>query len=224
MFAEHFRPAITGTLCSTGIRWREPRPGPLQRRENLTARKVLRTMTEILLRRALPSDRDAIIELHYLALRDAGTDAGPGPWNDDLTDVHQHYIVPGGEFLVLTEQQTLVGMGALRRVDSTTGEVKRMRVRPDRQGQGHGRRVLTALESIALRVGLKRLVLDTTEHQAAAVGLYVSAGYRPIGTTIAAGLSSVVFEKLLAAEEFSHSLHSCCRVTPGRSSAFPRIS
>jgi GNAT superfamily N-acetyltransferase len=157
-------------------------------------------MTELLLRRALPTDRDAIVELHYLALRTAGADAGPGPWDDDLMDVVQHYIAPGGEFLVLTEEQSLVGMGALRRVDATTGEVKRMRVRPDRQGRGYGRRVLTELESTALQLGLKRLILDTTERQEAAIGLYLSAGYQPFGTTIAAGLSSVVFEKSLIAE------------------------
>jgi GNAT superfamily N-acetyltransferase len=157
-------------------------------------------MTEPLLRRALPTDRDAIIELHYLALRAAGADAGPGPWDDDLEDVLQHYVLPGGEFLVLTEEQSLVGMGALRRVDATTGEVKRMRVRPDRQGRGYGRRILTELESTALQLELKRLILDTTERQEAATRLYASSGYHPFGTTIAAGLSSVVFEKLLPAE------------------------
>ncbi|MBT0768395.1 GNAT family N-acetyltransferase [Kineosporia sp. J2-2] len=151
-------------------------------------------MTGTILRRARPGDHDAVIDLHLTALRAAGADAGPGPWDDDLRDVLTHYA----EFLVLTglpPGETLIAMGALRRVDAITGEIKRMRTLPSHQGRGHGRTILTALEQRARTLGMRRLILDTTARQTAAVALYTGAGYRPFTTTVVAGLSSVVFEK-----------------------------
>ncbi|MDP9830011.1 GNAT family N-acetyltransferase [Kineosporia succinea] len=93
---------------------------------------------EPVLRRATPGDTPALVDLHHLALRAVGADAAPGPWDDDLDDVLAHYVGTGGEFLVLDLVGTVVGMGARRRVDATTGEIKRMRVHPSHQG--HGRR------------------------------------------------------------------------------------
>lgn len=152
-------------------------------------------MTGIILRRALPSDRDAIVELHHAALRAVGADAGPGPWDADLDDVLAHYA----EFLVLVHGETLVGMGALRRVDGGTGEIKRMRVAPEHQGRGYGRRLLGVLEERARELGMRSLVLDTTERQRAAVALYTSAGFRAAGDVLVCGTPSVLYRKELVA-------------------------
>ncbi|GLY29430.1 hypothetical protein [Kineosporia sp. NBRC 101731] len=69
-------------------------------------------MTDPHLRRATPGDAPAIIDLHLAALRAVGADAGPGPWDDDLNNIRQHYLEPGGEFLVLESESQIIGMGA----------------------------------------------------------------------------------------------------------------
>src|SRR5687768_15258128 len=57
--------------------------------------------------------------------------------------------VPRAVFLVAFIDENPVGCGALRPVDATTAEVKRMYVRPDARGQGVSRRLLAALEQCA---------------------------------------------------------------------------
>ena len=85
-----------------------------------------------------------------------------------------------GAFLVVHEDGTPVGCGALRRFDAETGELKRMYVSPSVRGTGLGRRLLAALEAEARALGVRRVVLETGVRQAAALALYRSAGFRPI--------------------------------------------
>jgi len=73
-----------------------------------------------------------------------------------------------GTFLVARDGGTAVGCGAVRVLDAATAEVKRMYVEPDRRGTGVGRAVLDQLEAAALRLGVRRLVLETGVHQKAA--------------------------------------------------------
>ena len=73
-----------------------------------------------------------------------------------------------------------VACGALRVVDPDTVEIKRMFVRGEARGTGLGRRILAALEAEAAALGAARVVLETGDKQHEAIGLYESAGYRPI--------------------------------------------
>jgi putative acetyltransferase len=94
-----------------------------------------------------------------------------------------------GVFLVVYQGGTPVGCGALRVLDGdcdgnddgvVTAELKRMYVAPSARGTGLGRRLMTALEAEARRLGVRRLVLETGIRQAAALALYRATGYRPI--------------------------------------------
>ena len=73
-----------------------------------------------------------------------------------------------------------VGCGALRRLESGVGEIKRMFVPPAFRGQGIARQILGSLESIARKAGYSKLRLETGTKQPEAVGLYRSAGYQQI--------------------------------------------
>ena len=61
-----------------------------------------------------------------------------------------------------------------------TGEIKRMYVRPDHRGRGLARLVLGEVERAARAAGLSRLILETGVRQPEAIGLYLTAGYRPM--------------------------------------------
>ena len=82
-----------------------------------------------------------------------------------------------GVFLVARLAGRAVGCGAIRVLDTSTAEVKRMYVEPELRGRRVGRAVLDALEGRARELRVRRLVLETGIHQQAAIALYVHAGF-----------------------------------------------
>jgi GNAT superfamily N-acetyltransferase len=82
-----------------------------------------------------------------------------------------------GAFLVAYFDGQPVGCGAVRRIEPTVAEIKRMYVSPEARGRGVGRQVLLHLEAEARRLGAKRLVLETGPRQPEALALYSRAGF-----------------------------------------------
>lgn len=89
----------------------------------------------------------------------------------------EHLVDGRGTFLVARNGDQAVGCGAIRLLDPSSAEVKRMYVEPGQRGRGVGRAVLTALEEAARQLGVQRLVLETGTHQYAAIALYTRAGF-----------------------------------------------
>ena len=133
------------------------------------------------IRRYRPRDADAVRRLNDDVLRDAGTDPADIPHPDDVEDVRGAYIDTGGEFLVVRRDNAVVGMGGLR-VDGSEGELFRMRVAVDRQGEGIGTALLGALESAARERGVDSLSAWTAQRQSAAVAFYPTHGYEQVET------------------------------------------
>jgi GNAT superfamily N-acetyltransferase len=106
---------------------------------------------------------------------------------------------PNGQFLVGRIDGRAVACGGVCRFDQTRAELKRMYVAPRKRGLGHGRRILEALEEEARRLGYVAIVLETGDRQPESLGLYASAGYRPIPCygVYAERAISRCFEKLL---------------------------
>ena len=72
-----------------------------------------------------------VLILHKTAMEKIGAYKGDGTWDDDLRDIERHYLECNGEFLIVVENDKLVGMGAFRKISSQEAEIKRMRVAPD---------------------------------------------------------------------------------------------
>ncbi len=106
----------------------------------------------------------------------------------------------GGEFFIARDGAKAVGCGAIRVLEPTTAEIKRMYVEPEQRGKGVGRAILVRLELAARRVGVRRLVLETGIYQEAAIALYRQAGFRkiPCWDEYLRSETSVCFEKPLA--------------------------
>jgi GNAT superfamily N-acetyltransferase len=96
---------------------------------------------------------------------------------EDIFATAEAFRGPGSAWVVLYEDGAAVGCGGLRTLAPEVGEIKRMFVRADARGRGHGRRLLGELEGIARAAGLRRIRLLTTEVLAEARELYRSAGY-----------------------------------------------
>jgi putative acetyltransferase len=111
----------------------------------------------------------------------------------------QHLEAGRGTFLLAREGGRAVGCGAIRLLDATTAEAKRMYVDPDQRGRGVGWGVLASLEAAAKELGVQRLVLETGIHQHAAISLYRRAGFTQIdcwGEYLSSS-TSICFEKKL---------------------------
>jgi len=82
-----------------------------------------------------------------------------------------------GAFLVAYSDDAAVGCGAVRLLDGSTAELKRMYVSPSVRGRGIGRALVEALEREARQLGATKVVLAKGTRLAPAIGLYVSMGY-----------------------------------------------
>jgi GNAT superfamily N-acetyltransferase len=104
-----------------------------------------------------------------------------------------------GTFLIAWDGDRAVGCGAIRVLDPTTAEVKRMFVEPDHRGRGVGKAVLMSLEAAAKNMGVQRLALETGVHQQAAIALYRRAGFTQVDCwgEYRSSPSSICFEKNL---------------------------
>jgi putative acetyltransferase len=109
--------------------------------------------------------------------------------HDDLSDVDQvrsHYFNNRGIFLVLLDDERVVGCGAIRYLSSDMSgdicELKRMWFLKDYRGQGWGTKMSNMLFNFAKQNGYTKVRLDTVdEHkQALAIKLYQRLGFYPI--------------------------------------------
>lgn len=85
--------------------------------------------------------------------------------------------VETGEAWVGARGESIVGCGGLRSWNDRTMELRRMRVRPDRQGEGIAREMLDRLESIARVRGYEAMTLGTMHALRRARAFYEAAGY-----------------------------------------------
>jgi putative acetyltransferase len=78
----------------------------------------------------------------------------------------------------------LLGVGALKRLDDASGELKSMHTAAEARGRGVGEAIVAHIVTLARAQGLARLYLETgtTDGFAAARRLYERAGFQPCGT------------------------------------------
>jgi GNAT superfamily N-acetyltransferase len=117
---------------------------------------------------------------------------------EDIFATVEDFQGPGAAWIVLYEDGRPVGCGGLRPREPGTGEIKRMFVRPEARGRGHGRRLLAELEDLARRAGHRRVLLFTTEVLEEARTLYRSAGYELASTQETDGRPEFWFVKELS--------------------------
>jgi GNAT superfamily N-acetyltransferase len=117
-----------------------------------------------------------------VAAMEAWVTEGFGPATPDRTSTvaAAEMVPPDGAFVVVREDGRPVAGGGIRRLAPDVCEIKRMYVVPEARGRGHGRRVLEALEGVAVRLGYRRARLDTAQSMTIAMAMYESAGYRAI--------------------------------------------
>jgi ribosomal protein S18 acetylase RimI-like enzyme len=105
----------------------------------------------------------------------------PTPHGTDLDDIEAEYLNNGGDFLVGTENGEIVVMGAIRKYTETSGELRRLRVRQDRQRRGYAETMMRKLEERGKELGYKELTLDTLVSNKVAQQLFKKLGFAEMG-------------------------------------------
>jgi len=133
-------------------------------------------------REAGPADDEAVLALHFEYLtrasdqlaREYAVDFRPGV---EPATVLEPFRRPQGRLLVAEHLGVPVATGAMRRVGTDVGEIKRMYVRPSLRGSGVGGAVLDGLLDAAAEMAIATVRLDTARFMAPAHALYRSRGF-----------------------------------------------
>jgi putative acetyltransferase len=96
----------------------------------------------------------------------------------DIDNFQSHYFENNGLFLVLTDDNQVIGTGAVRRLDENVCELKRLWLLEPYQGKGIGYRVLQKLIKFAQEKGYKKILLETDHEQKRAIQFYRKVGFQ----------------------------------------------
>ena len=98
-----------------------------------------------------------------------------------MDDVHETYFDNDGLFLVMTDEDRIIGTGAIRKLDDTTCELKRVWLLFEYHGKGLGYRIIQELLAFARQKGYGRVRLETDrDDQRRAYNLYTRLGFYEI--------------------------------------------
>lgn len=116
----------------------------------------------------------------------------------DIEYVRSHYQDNSGLFLVLVDNERVVGTGGIRKLNEEICELKRMWFLKEYRGQGWGWKMAQMLFGFARQVGYRKVRLDLAmeERQQQAIKLYRKLGFYPI-EKYNESLCTVFMEKLV---------------------------
>ncbi len=134
--------------------------------------------------RILHCDSATQVEIARLLFREyagsLGVDLQFQGFAKELAGLPGDYAPPEGCLLLAWEGEEPAGCVALRRLENSVCEMKRLYVRPRYRGAGVGRKLALAVIAEAKRIGYRRVKLDTLPTMENAAALYRSMGFKEI--------------------------------------------
>ncbi|MGC1548035.1 MAG: GNAT family N-acetyltransferase [Rhodanobacter sp.] len=136
------------------------------------------TTAQIVLSQADSPELVAIARSLFTEYAEAiGTDLEYQGFTAELAALPSPYVPPMGALLIAQAGTNVAGCVALRPLNTHTGEMKRLYVRPAYRGSGLGRRLVEAVIQAARQAGYRELRLDTLPSMASAQALYRELGF-----------------------------------------------
>ncbi len=114
-----------------------------------------------------------------------------------LGDPVGYILEPGGQIIIATLGERVVGCCALKPMEPGVFEVAKMAVAEDVRGYGIGRKVLARTIAEAKTMGATKLYLETNDRLANAVHLYESLGFRHLPPKHSPYVRANVFMEML---------------------------
>ncbi|MFT4068450.1 GNAT family N-acetyltransferase [Paraburkholderia sp.] len=123
-----------------------------------------------------------------------GIDLGFQQFDAELAGLPGKFAAPRGRVLLASNDDgEIVGCVAMRPLDATTCEMKRLYVRPAGRGLHVGRQLAVQICAAAKQAGYRRMRLDTLPTMHAALGLYASLGFEPIEAYVFNPIPGAIF-------------------------------
>jgi GNAT superfamily N-acetyltransferase len=115
---------------------------------------------------------------------------------DELARLPGDYARPAGRLLLAFEDSQAIGCGALRPIDGSVCEMKRLYIRPAWRGKGAGGALINALVRSAREIGYRTMRLDTLPSMKTAIAIYCSLGFKEIAPYRANPVPGALFFEL----------------------------
>lgn len=117
-------------------------------------------------------------------------------YDAELQDLEYKYGLPDGRLYLAHCDGKLAGCIALRKLDDTTGEFKRVYVKPEFRGRHIGKKMVLHLIQDAKEIGYTRLLLDTLPFLKTAIKMYQKLGFYEIPSYNNSPMDSSIFLRL----------------------------
>jgi ribosomal protein S18 acetylase RimI-like enzyme len=151
-----------------------------------------------------PADNEAIKALMREYAGSLGFSLAYQDFEAELADFPGKYAPPDGALLLATADGDAAGTVALRRLDATTCEMKRLYVKPafrgrrTADGRSIGRALAEDIVAVGRERGYRRLRLDTIGGKMVqAISLYRSMGFVEIPPYYASPIADTAFMELV---------------------------
>jgi putative acetyltransferase len=139
----------------------------------------LLSINDLTIRAATNHDRERIEALVFGVLAEYGLESDTESTDADLQDIEGNYLSRGGIFEVIEDSRgNLLGTVGLYPLDGETCELRKMYFAPHIRGLGLGRRIMKRTINEAVRLGFRKIVLETSSKLEAANHLYTGFGFR----------------------------------------------
>ena|SRR2546428_7801631 len=121
-------------------------------------------------------------------------------FDKELAGLPGQYAPPDGRLLLAIEDEQIAGCVALRKIDESTCEMKRLFLRSQFRGKGLGRKLAETIIAEARQIGYERMRLDTLPGSMdQAIKLYRALGFKEIPAYYHNPVPDATFMELLLA-------------------------
>jgi len=124
-----------------------------------------------------PEDHERVKDIFLEYVRSPTVSLDYQDYEAEFAGLPGKYASPHGRLLLAWQGDSVVGCAALRQVDQTTCEMKRVYVRPAARGTQLGRRLVERILLEAKAAGYARICLDVLPEFTAALQIYLSFGF-----------------------------------------------
>lgn len=171
-----FRPFGAG-VAFLPLRCYNSAPKPGVRLEYLI-QSFARGISMIAIRQAVfPDDLIKVVEIFREYIESASVNLDFQDYEAEFSELPGYYALPDGRLFLACQDDVVLGCAALRRVDKSTCEMKRVYVRPAARGKNVGRKLVETIMGEAKCAGYTRICLDVLPEFTVAQKLYKSLGF-----------------------------------------------
>src|SRR5690606_23570244 len=140
-----------------------------------------------------PEDLPTVRELFGEYAEGLGIDLTFQDFQTEMVNLPGKYAPPKGRVLLAWNADRPVGCVALRPIDDSRREMKRLYVRVEMRSLQLGRRLAERICDEARSIGYRQICLDTLPTMTSAIRLYTALGFQPIAPYIYNPVEGAIF-------------------------------